>query len=153
MTDNQTGELLTQRQSQTDCKNQTMPETEASEAAEAAARAIRETEEAIAELGCIYLLELPNELEQMNREIQAAAAKHDSSALRQATNRAHQIKGTAGSLGFVNLSQIATALEKELLTVGKEEFDSENPKWAEIFASLERAKVWIKQKVDELDSD
>lgn len=148
MTDNQIGELLNQRQSQANSQNQAMSETEAA----AAAQAIRETEEAIAEFGCIYLLELPNELEQLNIEIMAAAAKNDSNAIRQATNRAHQIKGTAGSLGFVTLSQISAALEKELLTVGKEEFDSENLKWSEIFASLEQAKAWIKQKVEGLES-
>lgn len=133
-----------------------LPETEAStaaKAAEEAAQAMRETEEAIAELGSIYLLELPNELEQMAVEIRAAVTEHDSKALNQASNRAHQIKGTAGSLGFDTLSQIGAVLEKELLTLSREELDSDSPKWDEILASVEQAKAWIKEKIDELNSE
>lgn len=133
-----------------------LPETEAStaaKAAEEAALAIRETEKAIAELSCMYLLELPNELEQMTIEIEAAAAENDTRALRQASNRAHQIKGTAGSLGFNTLGQIGAVLEKELLTLGREELNSNNAKWDEILAAVEQAKAWIKEKIDELNSE
>lgn len=120
--------------------------------AEDAAQAIRETEQAIAELSSIYLLELPNELEQMAVEIRAASTNYDTNALNQASYRAHQIKGTAGSLGFDTLSQITAVLEKQLLSLGQEELNSENPKWDEILACLTQANDWIKQKVKELDS-
>jgi DNA-binding response OmpR family regulator len=132
-----------------------LPEAGASTVAKAdeeAAQAMRETEEAIAELGSIYLLELPNELEQMTIEIVAAASKNDTSALSQATNRAHQIKGTAGSLGFDTLSQIGAVLEKQLLTLGQEELNCQDYRWTEIQATLEQASTWIEQKVKELDS-
>lgn len=133
-----------------------LPETEAStaaKAAEEAAQAIRETEKAIAELSCMYLLELPNELEQMAVEIRAAVTEHDTKALNQASNRAHQIKGTAGSLGFDTISQIGAVLEKELLALSREELNSDNLKWDEILASVEQAKIWIKKKVEGLNSD
>jgi CheY-like chemotaxis protein len=117
---------------------------------EEAARAIRETEQAIAELSWMYLLELPNDLDQMTVEIQEAAIQYNTSALRQATSRAHQIKGTAGSLGFDTLSKIGAILEKKLIALGQEELNGDDHVWGEIFASLTQARVWIKEKVEEL---
>ena len=122
-----------------------LPETEG-------ARAIRETEEAIAELGCIYLLELPNELEQMTTEILTAAQKGDASSLGKASYRAHQIKGTSGSLGFDALSQIGSALEKRLIAVGKLDLTGEDLNWEEILALVEQARDWIENKLAELNS-
>ncbi len=116
------------------------------------ARAIRETEEAIAELGCIYLLELPNELEQMSTEILTAAEKGDASSLGKASYRAHQIKGTAGSLGFDTLSQIGSVLEKQLIAMSKRDLTGEDLKWEEILAQLEQARAWIENKLAELNS-
>jgi DNA-binding response OmpR family regulator len=122
-----------------------LPETEG-------ARAIRETEEAIAELGCIYLLELPNELEQITTEILTAAQKGDASSLGKASYRAHQIKGTSGSLGFDALSQIGSALEKQLIAMGKLDLTGEELNWEGILALVEQAKTWIENKLAELNS-
>ena len=121
-------------------------------ATEEADRAMKETEEAIAELACIYLLELPNELEQMTAEILVAAEKGDASSLSKASYRAHQIKGTAGSLGFDALSQIGSVLEKELIAVGKLDLTGENLRWEEILALVEQAKEWIENKLAEINS-
>ena len=121
-------------------------------ATEEALRAMKETEEAIAELACIYLLELPNELEQMTAEILVAAEKGDASSLSNASDRAHQIKGTAGSLGFDALSQIGSVLEKELIAVGKLDLTGENLRWEEILALVEQAKEWIENKLAEINS-
>ncbi len=121
------------------------PETEGS-------RAIRETEEAIAELGCIYLLELPNELEQMTTEILTAAEKGDASSLGKASYRAHQIKGTSGSLGFDALSQIGSVLEKQLIAVSKRDLTGEDLNWEEILALVEQARAWIENKLAEMNS-
>lgn len=121
-------------------------------ATEEALRAMKETEEAIAELACIYLLELPNELEQMTAEILVAAEKGDASSLSNASYRAHQIKGTAGSLGFDALSQIGSVLEKELIAVGKLDLTGENLRWEEILALVEQAKEWIENKLAEINS-
>lgn len=121
-------------------------------ATEEADRAMKETEEAIAELACIYLLELPNELEQMTAEILVAAEKGDASSLSKASYRAHQIKGTAGSLGFDALSQIGSVLEKELIAVGKLDLTSDNLRWEEILTLVEEAKEWIKNKLAEINS-
>lgn len=121
-------------------------------ATEEALRAMKETEEAIAELACIYLLELPNELEQMTAEILVAAEKSDASSLSKASYRAHQIKGTAGSLGFDALSQIGSVLEKELIAVGKLDLTGENLRWEEILTLVEEAKEWIENKLAEINS-
>lgn len=121
-------------------------------ATEEADRAMKETEEAIAELACIYLLELPNELEQMTAEILVAAEKGDASSLSKASYRAHQIKGTAGSLGFDSLSQIGSVLEKELIAVGKLDLTSDNLRWEEILTLVEEAKEWIENKLAEINS-
>lgn len=121
-------------------------------ATEEADRAMKETEEAIAELACIYLLELPNELEQMTAEILVAAEKGDASSLSKASYRAHQIKGTAGSLGFDALSQIGSVLEKELIAVGKLDLTSDKLRWEEILTLVEEAKEWIKNKLSEINS-
>jgi DNA-binding response OmpR family regulator/HPt (histidine-containing phosphotransfer) domain-containing protein len=122
-----------------------LPETEG-------ARAIRETEEAIAELGSIYLLELPNELEQMTAEILTAEEKGDASSLAKASYRAHQIKGTSGSLGFDALSQIGSAIEKQLIALGKLDLTCADLKWQEILALVEQARAWIEKKQAELNS-
>lgn len=135
-------------QDQRPCQSE---EAAARAAAEEAARAIRETEQAIVELSCMYLFELPNELDQMTIEIQEAAIQKNTDALRQATSRAHQIKGTAGSLGFETLSKIGAALEKRLIALGQEELNGADYIWGEIFSSLTQARVWIKEKVEELD--
>lgn len=121
-------------------------------ATEEADRAMKETEEAIAELACIYLLELPNELEQMTAEIMIAAEKGDASSLSKASYRAHQIKGTAGSLGFDALSKIGSVLEKELIAVGKLDLTSDNLRWEEILTLVEEAKEWIENKLAEINS-
>lgn len=121
-------------------------------ASEEAARAIRETEEAIAELGCIYLLELPNELEQMTTEILTAAEKGDANCLSKASYRAHQIKGTSGSLGFDALSQIGSLLEKQLIAVSKRDLADEDLNWEEILALVKQAQAWIENKLAELNS-
>ncbi len=118
-----------------------------------AARVIRETEEAIAELGCIYLLELPNELEQMTTEILTAAEKGDASSLGKASYRAHQIKGTSGSLGFDALSQIGSAIEEQLIAMGKLDLTGEELNWDETLALVEQARTWIETKLAELNSE
>lgn len=120
-------------------------------ATEEADRAMKETEEAIAELACIYLLEVPNELEQMTTEISVAAEKGDASSLSKASYRAHQIKGTSGSLGFDALSQIGSALEKKLIAVGKSDLTCDNLYWEEILALVEQAKEWIANKLAEIN--
>lgn len=122
-----------------------LPETEES-------RAIRETEEAIAELSCIYLLELPSELEQMTTEILTAAEKGDANSLSKASYRAHQIKGTSGSLGFDALSQIGSVLEKQLIAVSKRDLADEELNWEEILALVQQARAWIENKLAELNS-
>lgn len=121
-------------------------------ATEEAVRAMKETEEAIAELACIYLLELPNELEQMTKEILTAAEKSEACSLSKASYRAHQIKGTAGSLGFDTLSQIGSVLEKELIAAGKSDLTGDNLRWEEILTLVEEAKEWIENKVVEINS-
>ena len=107
---------------------------------------LAETEAAIAELGCIYLLELPNELEQMTTEIQLAAKEGNAISLNKASYRAHQIKGTSGSLGFDALSQLGSAIEKELITAAKLKLPGEDLKWGEILDLVEQAKTWIEAK-------
>ncbi len=116
------------------------------------ARAIRETEQAIAELACIYLLELPDELKQMTTEILMAAEKGDASSLGKASYRAHQIKGTSGSLGFDALSQIGSVLERQLIAVSKQDLTSADLNWEEILALVEQARTWIENKLAEMNS-
>jgi len=75
----------------------------------------QETRAALEELGRTYLSEMPETLYELRAQIEAAiAAGADLNLLESATTTAHQIKGTAGSLGFHELSRLAGEIEKDL---------------------------------------
>lgn len=118
---------------------------------EEAARAVRETELAIAELGNFYLLELGSEFEQLTNEVHAASKQNDLVSLNNASNRAHQLKGTAGSLGFDDLSKIGSVLEKELIAIGKADLVATDSKWREIISLVEQATAAVDGRLRELN--
>jgi len=120
---------------------------------EKAARAVRETEQAIAELGNIYLLELGGEFEQLINEINTASEQKDSLSLNRATSRAHQLKGTAGSLGFDELSKIGSILEKELIAIGKADIMAPDSKWSEILLLVEQAIAAVDRRLQDLSEE
>lgn len=74
----------------------------------------REAEAAIAELGLLYLADVPQLLQDLKRDFQQALQSAEAQLLLSAASRAHQIRGTAGSLGFQNLSGLAGELEERL---------------------------------------
>ncbi|CAN5582230.1 hypothetical protein BH11CYA1_BH11CYA1_26100 [soil metagenome] len=115
-------------------------------------RIIRETEAAIAELGNNYLHELNNEFEQMTLEVRESIDQRAPECLSNSRNRAHQLKGTAGSLGFRDLSQIGTLLEKHLISAEKESINPEDAKWVAIFDLIEQASKWVSAKIEELQA-
>lgn len=116
-----------------------------------AARAVRETEQAIAELGNIYLLELGGEFDQLIDEINTASEQKDSLSLNRATSRAHQLKGTAGSLGFDELSKIGSILEKELIAISKADIVAPDSKWSEILLLVEQAIAAVDSRLRDLN--
>lgn len=74
----------------------------------------REAEAAIAELGLVYLADVPQLLRDIDLNFQQAFQRGDGQLLLAAATVAHQIRGTAGSLGFQNLSGLAGELEERL---------------------------------------
>lgn len=118
---------------------------------EQAARAVRETELAIAELGNIYLLELGGEFEQLINEINSASEQKDQVSLNRAISRAHQLKGTAGSLSFDELSKIGSILEKELIAIGKADTMAPDSKWSEILLLVEQATAAVDSRLRDLN--
>lgn len=71
-----------------------------------------ETRLALVELGLVYLSELPLLLNDL-RELIASAAS-DRLAVLKARNLVHKMRGTAGSMGFPEVSELARRLEAKL---------------------------------------
>lgn len=71
-----------------------------------------ETRAALAELGLVYLSELPLILKDLR--VLIAYGSTDPSAVIKARNIVHKMRGTAGSMGFPELSELARQLEAKL---------------------------------------
>jgi HPt (histidine-containing phosphotransfer) domain-containing protein len=71
-----------------------------------------ETRAALAELGLVYLSELPLILKDLQGQIAGSIA--DPALVARARNIVHKMRGTAGSLGFPELSELARQLEEKL---------------------------------------
>jgi len=77
-----------------------------------------ETLRALEELGKAYVCDMPEMLYEMRNQISAVMqAGEGCDLLQSATTTAHQIKGTAGSLGFPELSRLASQIETLLESV------------------------------------
>jgi CheY-like chemotaxis protein len=75
----------------------------------------QETRRALEELGREYLSEMPEILYELRSQVaEAMAAEECLPLLLTATTTAHQIRGTAGSLGFPELSRLAGGIEDKL---------------------------------------
>ncbi len=109
--------------------------------------ALQETDDAIAELAALYLAELPDTLDQLRLEMIMAAAQKDASLLAIASNRAHQIRGTAGSLGFTELSEFGGKLECLINDLINEELTDKNEKWQSISLIVDQASIWTRNEL------
>jgi len=79
-----------------------------------------ETLKALEELGKAYVSDMPEMLYEMRNQISSAMqAGQCSDLLQAATTTAHQMKGTAGSLGFPELSRLAGQIEALLESVSE----------------------------------
>lgn len=107
-----------------------------------------EADDAIAELANMYLLELPDLFAQMRLEINLAAAQKDVSLLETASNRAHQVRGTAGSLGFATISELGTALETEINELAKSELSDQDARWAIIGCLIDEAALCTEKMIN-----
>ncbi len=110
--------------------------------------ALQETDDAIAELAALYLSELPDFLDQLRLEMIMAAAQKDANLLAIASNRAHQIRGTAGSLGFAELSKFGAQLECLINDLISEELTDNNEKWQSISLIVDQASSWTRNELE-----
>lgn len=115
---------------------------------------IAETELAIQELAEIYLSEVPENLDQLRLEMIMAAAQKEIALLDLAANRAHQLKGTAGSLGFTQLGEYGRQLEKAVHALMSEELFEESETWQMAIDLIDSAAAWTKRELNhQNDSD
>jgi len=111
--------------------------------------AMEETDDAIAELAKQYLSEVPETLDQLRLEMIMAAAQNNTGLLTVASNRAHQIRGTAGSLGFDRLSEFGGQLEHQINDLISEELTDENNKWESISQIIDQAVRWTQNQLSD----
>jgi DNA-binding response OmpR family regulator len=112
---------------------------------------LAETERAIQELAHVYLSEVPENLDQLRLEMIMAAAQKEIALLDLAANRAHQLKGTAGSLGFTQLGEYGRMLEKALHALMSEELFEESENWQSAINLIDRAMAWTDRELAKLN--
>ncbi|MBS1997475.1 MAG: response regulator [Cyanobacteria bacterium SZAS LIN-2] len=74
-----------------------------------------EVSQGLSELSAAYLAELPSMSQLLRYDFICGKMNKDATLIETAAERAHQIRGTAGSLGFAGVSKIASVLD-QLLT-------------------------------------
>ena len=67
--------------------------------------------EALQDLAVLYLSELPAMVQLIRQDVTLSQAKNEASLLSIAAGRTHQLRGTAGALGFLEISKIAGRLD------------------------------------------
>ncbi|MBU6452875.1 MAG: response regulator [Cyanobacteria bacterium REEB67] len=73
-----------------------------------------ETEFALRELALCYLKDMPSIIEAIKADLNQASATDQYTFVDLATTHAHSMRGTAGSLGFFEISKMAATLEDKL---------------------------------------
>jgi len=98
-----------------------------------------------------YAKNLPGEWQRLSAAVAAFQNEPENGAGREeATGIAHQLRGTAGSLGFLKVSEAAGRLEQFLKTIDVSEFTESEVIWSEVFRALSDGETAVRAeaKVD-----
>jgi DNA-binding response OmpR family regulator len=107
---------------------------------------------ALVELGLTYLGDMPEILYGLRNHITSAAVDGDQAGrLQAAITTAHNIKGTAGSFGFRELSGMAAGIE-ELLRQYKDDGNNFNHElFADALIVVAEIEMWLEDQQDQRD--
>ena len=114
-----------------------------------------ETRLALAALAQNYLVDMPEMLYDLRNQITAAALERDNAALLQgATTRAHNIKGTAGTFGYAELSRLAGRIETLLRQFKGELTNSaiSHEPIANALILVAEVEMWLEDRQDDAES-
>jgi diguanylate cyclase (GGDEF)-like protein len=92
-----------------------------------------------------YAKNLPGEWHKLSTAVAAFQSEPENGAHREeATGIAHQLRGTAGSLGFTKVSEAAGRLEEFLKTIDVSDFTVSEIIWSEVFRVLSEGELAVR---------
>jgi diguanylate cyclase (GGDEF)-like protein len=94
-----------------------------------------------------YAKNLPGEWHRLSTAVAAFQNEPENGAHREeATGIAHQLRGTAGSLGFSKVSEAAGRLEQFLKTIDVSEYTESEVIWSEVFRALSDGEMAVRSE-------